>query len=254
MTSAGHHTLHSGARRDRSPIRGSLALSAVFATLAAFVAVSHSTDPGAPRAPAPAEMQRRPAPEPAPDLNPEPAPRPMAPATVVALDVAATCSHLVADLENLHTVLLTAAEGEVYCLRGPAPMASAPQALSAVTFARDALGTPYVWGGNGRRDGGYDCSGLTTAAYAAAGLHLPRTAQRQYDEIPHLAPGVPTQPGDLVFFGKGPRSVTHVGIAVSETLMINAPRRGEVVKIAPLHRADLVGIARPSGLVPGGVS
>ncbi|MFD0328249.1 C40 family peptidase [Streptacidiphilus monticola] len=61
----------------------------------------------------------------------------------------------------------------------------------------------------------FDCSGLTQAAYAAAGIHLPRTAQEQYDRGPLLPAGRPIQPGDLVFFGTSTRHITHVGIAVS---------------------------------------
>jgi hypothetical protein len=153
------------------------------------------------------------------------------------------CNRVVPDLNALHTALLTATATDVFCVRGSD---SKPLAIDAVSFARAALGTPYVWGGNGKSDGGFDCSGLTTAAYASAGLHLPRTAQLQYNAVPKLPADSQVQPGDLVFFGAGPRSVTHVGIAISPTQMINAPQSGEVVKVAPLHRKDLVGIARPS--------
>lgn len=224
MTPAGYHPLYDDPRCDGSLIRGSLAISGVFAALAVFATAVSAPDPESHAARISAQR--------APD-------RDSGRGTVNA----ATCTHVVTDLENLSTALLTATEGEVLCLRGPD---RAPAATSAVAFARAALGTPYVWGGNGKQDGGFDCSGLTTAAYASAGLGLPRTAQRQYDTLSHLPSWMPPQPGDLIFFGAGPRSVTHVGIAISDTLMINAPRRGDVVKIAPLRRADLVGIARPS--------
>jgi cell wall-associated NlpC family hydrolase len=109
-----------------------------------------------------------------------------------------------------------------------------PVALAAVNYACGQRGIPYLWGGNGASDGGFDCSGLTTAAYAAAGISLPRTAQTQYDRGPLLPAGAPLEPGDLVFYGSGPTTVTHVGIAVSTNTIIDAPHTGTVVRIDPV--------------------
>jgi cell wall-associated NlpC family hydrolase len=107
-------------------------------------------------------------------------------------------------------------------------------ALAALTFACAQLGKPYVWGGNGSP--GFDCSGLTHAAYAAAGVDIPRTAQTQYNAGPLLPAGAPLQPGDLVFYGAGPGSVTHVGMVLSATQMIDAPHTGADVRIDPVGR------------------
>jgi cell wall-associated NlpC family hydrolase len=112
-------------------------------------------------------------------------------------------------------------------------------------FAQAQVGSNYVWGGNGAADGGFDCSGLTAAAYRAAGITLPRTAQTQYNVGPRLPPGATAQPGDLVFFGTGPNNVTHVGIAISSTTMIDAPDFGTTVRQDAIQR-NLVGITRPS--------
>jgi len=57
-----------------------------------------------------------------------------------------------------------------------------------------------------------DCSGLTAAAYAVAGVQIPRTAQGQYNAGPLVSADTPLLPGNLVFFGGGPAEVTHVGI------------------------------------------
>jgi hypothetical protein len=106
----------------------------------------------------------------------------------------------------------------------------------AVDAALAQRGLPYVWGGNGPAGGdeGFDCSGLTAFAYAAAGLELPRTAHAQYHAGPHLRPGAPLLPGDLVFYGV-PERVHHVGIYVGDGRMAHAPRFGEPVHVVP-HR------------------
>ena len=90
-------------------------------------------------------------------------------------------------------------------------VAGVPDAAAvAVRAATSQLGTPYLWGGDG--PGGFDCSGLVQWAYARAGVLLPRVAQDQYDAGPAVPNGSPLRPGDLVFFGAGPRRVTHVQI------------------------------------------
>ncbi|WP_020640029.1 bifunctional lytic transglycosylase/C40 family peptidase [Amycolatopsis balhimycina] len=143
-----------------------------------------------------------------------------------------------------------------------AVQASNSAAQAAITFACDQLGLPYVWGGNGPEltelpngqtqvRGGFDCSGLTKAAYAAAGIQIPRTAQSQYNAGPRVPAGQPVLPGDLVFFGSGSRAVTHVGIAVSAEEMVDAPDRGLVVRVERIWRSNFVGAARPAAVQAG---
>lgn len=131
------------------------------------------------------------------------------------------------------------------CLAKP-PGASAA-ARTAIDYARAQLGLPYQWGGDGPAAGdpGFDCSGLTRAAYAAAGITLPRTAQAQYDAGPPLAPGTPLQPGDLVFYGT-PQHVHHVGLYIGGNQMIDAPHRGSTVRVEDYRWADYLGATRPS--------
>lgn len=117
--------------------------------------------------------------------------------------------------------------------------------MVAARFACMQLGKPYVWGGNSQADGGFDCSGLTKAAYAAAGIPLPRVAQDQYTAGPLLPGGQPLQPGDLVFFGSSPHAVTHVGIAISPTDMIDAPDVGLVVRVDHIG-SNAIGATRPA--------
>ncbi|WP_329433238.1 bifunctional lytic transglycosylase/C40 family peptidase [Streptomyces sp. NBC_01280] len=134
-----------------------------------------------------------------------------------------------------------------YAAAAPAPTAAAAK---AVTFARSQLGQPYVWGGDGAAEGGFDCSGLTQAAYHKARINIPRVAQAQYTSGPHLPAKSPLAPGDLLFFGTSPAHITHVGIYSAPGRMIDAPHPGAVVHeraFDPTTRADFQGATRPAG-------
>jgi cell wall-associated NlpC family hydrolase len=110
------------------------------------------------------------------------------------------------------------------------PDLDAPVAV-AITFAASNLGAPYRWGGTG--PSGFDCSGLTLKAYAAAGITIPRVAQAQFDAGPTLPADAVPEPGDLVFFGSGPTDVSHVGLYLGGGDMIDAPHTGATVRIEP---------------------
>ncbi len=104
-----------------------------------------------------------------------------------------------------------------------APAPSSGGGGSAVSAARAAIGTPYAYGGNGA--GGYDCSGLTVAAFRAAGISLPRTSFAQFGV------GAPVsraniQAGDLVFFNASGPGASHVGVATSGSTVISATTHG----------------------------
>ena len=64
---------------------------------------------------------------------------------------------------------------------------TATQADKAVAFAYAQLGCPYVYGGTGPCPQGYDCSGLAQAAWAAAGVAIPRDSYEQWAELPHVS-------------------------------------------------------------------
>lgn len=132
-------------------------------------------------------------------------------------------------------------------------------AQRVIAFGRDQLGLPYVWGGDGsqltelpdgrtRVTGGFDCSGLTRAAYAAAGVDIPRTARSQFAAGPQVPAGQPLEPGDLIFYGSSAATVHHVGIYIGGGKMIHAPDVGDVVRIASYRWPgdDLWGATRPT--------
>ncbi|MER5476602.1 bifunctional lytic transglycosylase/C40 family peptidase [Streptomyces sp. NPDC002734] len=122
------------------------------------------------------------------------------------------------------------------------------QAASAIMYAQDKLGTPYLWGGNGTADQGgrFDCSGLTKAAYASVGIDLPRVANDQYNAGPHPSRDE-LLPGDLVFFSDDPtdsRAIDHVGIYVGGGYMIDAPYTGAVIRFDPVDTPKYFGATR----------
>jgi uncharacterized protein YycO len=122
----------------------------------------------------------------------------------------------------------------------------APNAVAAkaIAFACDQLGEPYVWGGNGET--GWDCSGLVTAAYKAAGIAIPRTTQPEYEAGPLVPAGQPLIPGDLVFYGL-PSNVHHVGLYLGAGKMVHAPTFGQPVQVSPYRWSgdDYLAASRP---------
>ncbi len=54
---------------------------------------------------------------------------------------------------------------------GPLPPPNTATAAAAIAYARQQLGKPYLWGGTGPT--AYDCSGLTSQAFASAGIIIP---------------------------------------------------------------------------------
>ena len=128
------------------------------------------------------------------------------------------------------------------------PQDASDAAARAVSFAQAQLGVPYLWGGDGPAEGGFDCSGLTRAAYATAGVHIPRTAQTQYAAGPQIPPGQTLQPGDLIFYGASSTTIHHVGIYVGDGKMVHAPDVGDVVRIAQYRWPgdDFYAVTRPT--------
>ncbi|GAA3869012.1 NlpC/P60 family protein [Streptomyces sp. NPDC003631] len=98
------------------------------------------------------------------------------------------------------------------------------KAEKALAYARAQVGKPYVWGATGPDS--YDCSGLTQAAWKAAGVSLPRTTYDQVD-AGTTVPLADAQPGDLIFFYD---DISHVGIYIGDGMMIHAPKPGAYVR------------------------
>ena len=126
-----------------------------------------------------------------------------------------------------------------------APADAGDAAAKAIAFARAQIGIPYVWGGDGPAEGGFDCSGLTRAAYATAGISIPRTADTQWRHGPTIPAGQPLQPGDLLFYGT-PARATHVTLYVGDNKVIHAPYQGQPVQYATVWTNGFLGATRPT--------
>ncbi|EGX56620.1 NPL/P60 family secreted protein [Streptomyces zinciresistens K42] len=125
----------------------------------------------------------------------------------------------------------------------PAPgaaTAEAPnsRAAAAISYARSKLGSPYVWGATG--PDAFDCSGLTQAAFRAAGVSLPRTTYAQIDTGRRVS-RAELLPGDLVFFYSG---ISHVGLYIGGGRMIHSPNPSSRVRVAPISEMPFAGATR----------
>ncbi|MGY6025604.1 NlpC/P60 family protein [Streptomyces spinosirectus] len=107
----------------------------------------------------------------------------------------------------------------------------ATKAAKTLAFARAQIGKPYVWGATG--PGSYDCSGLTQAAWKAAGVSLPRTTYDQVNAGTTVSL-TDARPGDLIFFYD---DISHVGIYIGNGMMIHAPKPGAYVREESIYYA-----------------
>ncbi|MBZ4318787.1 C40 family peptidase [Streptomyces huiliensis] len=99
------------------------------------------------------------------------------------------------------------------------------RAGAALAAAQTKIGSPYVWGATGPSS--FDCSGLTSWAYAQAGVTLDRTSQAQANDGTRIYDQSQLQPGDLVIFYGDQH---HVGLYAGNGQVLHAPRTGTVVR------------------------
>jgi cell wall-associated NlpC family hydrolase len=116
-----------------------------------------------------------------------------------------------------------------------------PSAAVAVSTAEAQIGKPYAWAGAGPN--GFDCSGLTMFAWAAAGVVLPHNAAAQQAMLPAVPPDqAHLAPGDLLFYDT---PVDHVAMYVGNGMMVEAAHSGVPVRQLAMRTAGLVGAGRP---------
>ncbi|MFC9672009.1 MULTISPECIES: NlpC/P60 family protein [unclassified Streptomyces] len=113
------------------------------------------------------------------------------------------------------------------------------QGKKAVAFATGQLGKPYVWGAEG--PGSYDCSGLTSQAWSAAGRPIPRTSQEQWKQLKHIDIK-DMRPGDLIIYFD---DASHVGMYIGDGAIVHAPRPGRNITVAGAGSMAILGVVRP---------
>ncbi len=141
-----------------------------------------------------------------------------------------SCNNVTGYASSEYIVTCLNANGD----RGDKVSASSALGDQIIAYAKQYLGRPYVWGGNGPNS--FDCSGFTKYVYSHFGYNLNRTASAQ------LKNGVSVtrdqlQAGDLVFFynGKVSTPVSHVGIYIGNGDFIHASSNSYTVEISSLY-------------------
>ncbi|MFJ9660953.1 NlpC/P60 family protein [Streptomyces griseoflavus] len=109
----------------------------------------------------------------------------------------------------------------------------------AVRYAVEQLGKPYEWGAEGPAT--YDCSGLTSRAWASAGTPVPRTSQEQWARLERIDLAE-LRPGDLVVYFP---EATHVALYLGDGMVVQAPQPGARVKVSPIAANPVLGAVRP---------
>lgn len=109
----------------------------------------------------------------------------------------------------------------------------------ALEYATAQLGKPYEWGAEGPKT--YDCSGLTSQAWASAGRGIPRTSQEQWKQLKRVDIK-DMRPGDLIIYNA---DASHVAMYVGDGAIVHAPRPGRTVTVAGAGTMPILGVVRP---------
>lgn len=123
------------------------------------------------------------------------------------------------------------------------------KADKAVSFAKAQVGDSYKYGGNG--PSAWDCSGLTKAAWQAAGVSIPRTSGAQWKSLPKVSLNS-LKPGDLIVFYSG---ASHIGIYIGNGKFVHAANSSRPVSVdsfSGYYRRNAIGAVRPTAYVPIG--
>jgi peptidoglycan DL-endopeptidase CwlO len=120
-----------------------------------------------------------------------------------------------------------------------ASVSGSSRGIRALNFAKAQLGDPYRYASDGPDS--YDCSGLTSASWRAAGVTLPRTSSAQYG-VGRSVSRSELALGDLVFFYS---PISHVALYAGNGMIIHSPKPGGVVEYMKMSYMPYAGARRP---------
>jgi len=124
---------------------------------------------------------------------------------------------------------------------GTGSSSSSGKGAVALAYAVKQIGKPYVFGADG--PGSFDCSGLTSAAWRAAGVSIPRTSRTQSTGAGRSVAKSDLKPGDLIFFYS---PVSHVAIYAGNGMVVHAPHPGASVRYIKMKYMPYAGARRPA--------
>ncbi|MFI1384717.1 NlpC/P60 family protein [Embleya sp. NPDC020886] len=144
-----------------------------------------------------------------------------------------------AELARMEALSAEAGQAQLNTLIGKPDQQTTAKAALAIAFAIDKIGKPYIWGGVGPV--GYDCSGLTSKAWAFAGVPIRRTSQEQWASLPRVAVA-DMRPGDLIVYYS---DASHIGMYLGNGKIVHAPRPGRTITVANAGSMPILGVVRP---------
>ena len=113
---------------------------------------------------------------------------------------------------------------------------------------KELLNEPYVWGGESRLEGGFDCSGALYAASKRAGYNVARLTAQAYSFIGKKIPVGEQMPGDCLFFGSSITHITHCALYIGNGLMIESRGSRQNTKNNPGTGVVISDVSRRSDL------
>jgi len=167
--------------------------------------------------------------------------------TKTEAELAAKAKEIQAEFDRLQKLRQSVYEqtvGKTSLRPAPCPVTyPGGRAATAVKYACEQIGKSYVWGAAGPNS--FDCSGLTMAAWAKAGVSLPHNAAAQRRSMPYIK-RADLRPGDLVFYYS---DLHHVGMYVGKyngvDWIVHASQPGVPIKMQRMDASPIHSYGRP---------